>query len=149
MAMRDSVTVSIAADTIGMASEMSGVNRRRGVGLVGQHVADAAGISITSSNVSPSRPNFRAEASGALFIVEEVIRVVHRSVPRVRRRDPPAYRRRIEPISCPRRRDRGGHMGDRVEAIVERADARREGRAHRRASTCGTARASSGSASGA
>ena len=45
MAMRDSVTVSIAADTIGTASRMSGVNHVDVSALVRQH-GDSAGISM-------------------------------------------------------------------------------------------------------
>lgn len=63
MAIRDSVTVSIAADTIGTAKRMSGVNHAEVSASCGS-TADSAGSSSTSSNVKPSRPK-RAVNSGS------------------------------------------------------------------------------------
>ena len=57
MASRASVTVSMAADTMGMANSMRGVSRVPVVTLDGR-TFDSAGTSSTSSNVSPSLANF-------------------------------------------------------------------------------------------
>src|SRR5438270_3525081 len=57
IARRASVTVSIAAETIGIASSMRGV-RRVAVETSFGSTCDSAGTSSTSSKVSPSRPNF-------------------------------------------------------------------------------------------
>jgi hypothetical protein len=56
IAMRDSVTVSMAADTMGMASSIDGVRRVRVSTSVGS-TADSAGTSSTSSKVRPSLAN--------------------------------------------------------------------------------------------
>ena len=56
IARRDSVTVSIAAETRGIASEMFRV-RRLSVDASEGRISEAAGISRTSSKVRPSRPN--------------------------------------------------------------------------------------------
>ena len=63
MARRASVTVSIAADTIGMASSMRGVSRvqvRTSFGMT----EDSAGTSSTSSKVRPCLANFGGYAPG-------------------------------------------------------------------------------------
>ena len=63
MARRASVTVSIAADTIGMASSMRGVSRvqvRTSFGMTD----DSAGTSSTSSKVRPCLANFGGYAPG-------------------------------------------------------------------------------------
>ncbi len=57
MARRASVTVSMAADTTGMASSMRGV-RRLAVDTSAGSTADSAGTSSTSSNVRPCLANF-------------------------------------------------------------------------------------------
>ena len=63
MARRDSVTVSMAADTSGMASEMLRV-RWLAVDASWGSISEAAGTSRTSSKVRPSRPNFSANEGG-------------------------------------------------------------------------------------
>jgi hypothetical protein len=57
MASRDSVTVSIAADTIGIASSMRGVSRLA-VDTSAGSTDDSAGTNSTSSNVRPCLANF-------------------------------------------------------------------------------------------
>ena len=57
MASAASVTVSIAADTSGMASSMRGVRRVR-VSTSDGMTSDSAGTSRTSSKVRPSLANF-------------------------------------------------------------------------------------------
>ena len=62
MARRASVTVSIAAETIGMFSEIDGVSRVIVETSFGR-TCDSAGRRSTSSKVSPSLPNFRSSAT--------------------------------------------------------------------------------------
>src|SRR5690349_503790 len=62
IARRASVTVSIAAETMGIARLMDGVNRARVETSFGR-TCDSAGTRRTSSNVSPSRPNLRSSSS--------------------------------------------------------------------------------------
>ena len=62
MARRASVTVSIAAETIGIARSIEGVRRARVETSFGR-TCDSAGTRSTSSKVSPSRPNFRSSSS--------------------------------------------------------------------------------------
>jgi hypothetical protein len=56
MARRASVTVSMAAETMGIDSSMRGVRRVPVLTLTGRTL-DSAGTSSTSSNVSPSLAN--------------------------------------------------------------------------------------------
>ena len=62
IARRASVTVSIAAETTGMFSEIDGVSRVIVETSFGR-TCDSAGRRSTSSNVSPSLPNFRSSAT--------------------------------------------------------------------------------------
>ena len=56
------MTVSIAAEISGMFSEIDGVSRVTVETSFGR-TCDSAGSSSTSSNVSPSLPNFRSSAT--------------------------------------------------------------------------------------
>ena len=56
------MTVSIAAETTGMFSEIDGVSRVTVETSFGR-TCDSAGRRRTSSNVSPSLPNFRSSAT--------------------------------------------------------------------------------------
>src|SRR5579859_2089452 len=62
IARRASVTVSIAAETIGIARSIERVKRARVETSFGR-TCDSAGTSSTSSKVNPSRPNFRSSSS--------------------------------------------------------------------------------------
>ena len=62
IASRASVTVSIAAETIGMLSSIERVSRVRVETSFGS-TRDSAGTSSTSSNVNPSLANFRSRAT--------------------------------------------------------------------------------------
>ena len=81
MASLDSVTVSMAADTSGIASEILRVSRLSVEASAGR-ISEAAGTSSTSSNVRPSRPNFSAkEGNGGLMLASSC------SMTHLRRRD--------------------------------------------------------------
>ena len=62
IARRASVTVSIAAETIGIWSVIEGVKRVTVETSFGS-TSDSAGSRSTSSNVRPSFPNFRSNAT--------------------------------------------------------------------------------------
>ena len=62
IARRASVTVSIAAETIGMLSSIERVSRVRVETSFGS-TCDSAGTSSTSSKVRPSLANFRSSAT--------------------------------------------------------------------------------------
>ena len=62
IARRDSVTVSMAEETIGISSAIVGVSRVAVATSFGR-TADSAGTSSTSSKARPSLPNFASRSS--------------------------------------------------------------------------------------
>ena len=88
IASRASVTVSIAAETTGIWSEIDGVSRVTVETSFGS-TSDSAGSRSTSSNVSPSFPNFRSKRDEPLDLILAELGLHARTLPAPRDGDQP------------------------------------------------------------